>query len=104
MKIGAARNKGKSWEEQLALGEAKSTYYRLAEHFLNDYKFPNQLQRIIWEYHSQGISLRDIVTILAKEHGILTYKDKTFTVIRELKRRMFEMYKNDFITENEDHE
>ncbi len=48
------------------LWEAKEEYYRLAEHFLNEYKFENDLERIIWEYHTNAISAVNISKLLTK--------------------------------------
>ena len=48
------------------LWEAKQEYYRLAEHFLNEYPFPNEFERLVWEYHTNAISLADIADLLKK--------------------------------------
>lgn len=45
---------------------AKAEYYRLAERFLNEYEFENQLDKIMWEYHVNAISYRDIAITLDK--------------------------------------
>lgn len=45
---------------------AKERYYQLAGQFLNDYPFKTEKDRIIWEMHSEGISIRDIVKALKK--------------------------------------
>lgn len=44
--------------------EAKIEYYRLATHFLNDYKFLSRFEYTIWMYHTEGISARNIAKIL----------------------------------------
>jgi hypothetical protein len=41
-------------------------YFYLAGHFLNDYEFESEIDRIIWEYHSNGLSVREISATLKK--------------------------------------
>lgn len=42
-------------------------YYRMCYHFLNEYKFESELEKVIWEYHSNGLSARNIYKILTAE-------------------------------------
>lgn len=44
----------------------KQEYYYYAEHFLNEYEFTSPVQRIIWEYHVNGISMRNTAKLLKK--------------------------------------
>lgn len=48
--------------------ESGKEYYRLAEHFFNDYKFTSKKHKDIWELHSNGYSERDIVLKLIKKY------------------------------------
>lgn len=41
-------------------------YYYMANQFLNQHIFKSELEKIIWEYHSNGISERDIANLLTK--------------------------------------
>lgn len=41
-------------------------YYYMATHFLNDHKFLNELDQVIWTYHTEGISPRNIEKLLKK--------------------------------------
>lgn len=80
-------NTKKSWQ-------AKETYYRLAINFLNDYKFESNLDKVIWEYHSLGISARHISETLFKA-GIKKYKkSKVWLKIDMLRAEMKKMYMN----------
>lgn len=45
---------------------SKMQYYRYADQFLNEYEFKTNLDRSIWEYHTNGISSRKISGILNK--------------------------------------
>jgi hypothetical protein len=72
---------------------AKQEYYYLANHFLSDYKFSDLRERNIWEYHSNGVSVRSIVDILNKlpKRKKVT-RDKIWKIIRNLSKIMKQMY------------
>lgn len=78
------RNNGASAQQVLENREARETYYRLAGQFLHDYRFTSRTDRLIWEKHSDGESIRDIVKILAL-HGIKTTKNPVNEVIKTLR-------------------
>jgi len=42
-------------------------YYRLAGHFLYDYKFKNATEKMIWKLHSEGLAYRKISELLNRE-------------------------------------
>lgn len=48
------------------LYSGRPEYYELATRFLNEYDFDNELERIIWEYHTNGLSRREIFKVLDK--------------------------------------
>ncbi len=89
----------KSWSSQfkrkvsLDSWQAKAAYYYMAESFLNDYKFESRVERIIWEYHANGISIRDIVKLLQKVR-IKRHKEQVNAVIMFLRAAMKKMYTN----------
>lgn len=70
---------------------AKEHYYYMATQFLNDYKFESNRERIIWEYHANGISVRDIVVILKKVR-IKLKKDAVWLIIKKLQAAMKRLY------------
>lgn len=73
--------------------EAKAAYYQLAERFLEDYKFKNKVERIIWEYHANAISIRNIVKLLKQTKLVKrTNRDAVYDVIKRLKESMIKMY------------
>jgi hypothetical protein len=45
---------------------SKKEYYELATRFLLEHKFETELERIIWEYHTNAISVRNITKLLNK--------------------------------------
>lgn len=78
-------------------------YYYLARQFLNDYQFEDEIQKVIWEYHSEGLSTRDIAETLRKvfqtefkqgfDYLVLRYKQghldipELYKKLRKLKMR-----------------
>ena len=71
--------------------QSKMDYYRMATNFLHDYEFESKLEQTIWEYHAEGISIRDIVNTLKKVR-IKTYRHKVWTIINHLETEMKKMY------------
>jgi hypothetical protein len=51
---------------------AKRDYYYATQQFLNTHAFESELHRVIWEYHSEGASIRKIVKLL-KNAGYKKY-------------------------------
>ncbi len=72
--------------------ESQADYSHMTTHFLNDYAFKNNRQRNIWEYHSNGISTRDIAKILNKVSKKKVTKDTIRMVIFELREEMKKLY------------
>lgn len=73
--------------------EAKEEYYRLAGHFLFDYKFETLKEKEIWQLHSEGVPFRDISIILNKKN-VKTNKDSVNKVVAQLMAKMLELYQN----------
>lgn len=77
--------------------DAKRDYYIMAEHFLNEHEFESRIERIIWEYHANGLSVRNIVKILNKvnskrAYGNKVYRDRVWKIINTLETLMKKMY------------
>lgn len=76
----------------LATLDQRVAYYNMATTFLNDHKFDTPLDQTIWEYHTNGISVRDI-SVLLKKVGIKKMgKDKVHHVIVKLEDIMKQLY------------
>jgi len=71
---------------------SKHEYYYLANQFLHQYKFASVRERNIWEYHSNGISIRGIVKVLNKLPSKKTNRDAVFEIIKRLANTMKDMY------------
>lgn len=79
--------------------DAKETYFRLAGYFLYDYEFVKKNDRIIWKLHAEGVSYRQMSTLL-KDKNIKKSVTSIKETIHRLRAEMFTMYK-DFDNEQE---
>lgn len=76
--------------------EAKAEYYRMAEHFLHEYEFESELEKVIWEYHANALSYRDIAKVLKKLKLVKkTNRTTVYITVNKLKDKMFAMYMPD---------
>lgn len=66
---------------------SKEEYYRAAGKFLYDYNFKDQEEKLMWELHSNGLSLPNIVKEL-KARGRKAYRCKVQRIIQSLARKM----------------
>lgn len=71
--------------------QAKQAYYQMAENFLHEYKFDTKRDHIIWEYHTGGISVRDIVKVLRKVN-IKIGRQTVWNAVKSLRKKMYTMY------------
>ncbi len=78
--------------DAVVLWEAKADYYRLAEHFLNEYSFESDLEQAIWEYHVNGMSARDISITLKKARITKLTKTPIHAIIQRLSNIMKDRY------------
>lgn len=74
------------------LWQAKQEYYYLANQFLNEHKFKSKLDKIIWTYYSEAISVRDISDILRKAKVADMSKSAVWTVVEKLEACMKRKY------------
>lgn len=72
--------------------ELKAEYYRLAHHFLNEKEFANRIDEIIWEYHSEGMSVRDIVLTLNKVRRKKVNRMLIWRIVERLRDEMKALY------------
>lgn len=62
-------------------------YYRIAGHFLHSYQFESKKEQTIWSYHSEGLSVRDIVSVM-RTRRFKVYKRLVHETIQRLKKEM----------------
>lgn len=67
-------------------------YFRLAGHFAHDYKFETPLDQIIWDYHAEGVSVRETQRLL-KSRGYHMAVMTVHNAIRRLREVMFRLNK-----------
>lgn len=72
--------------------ERKRDYYYLANHFLNEHAFEKELHKVIWEYHTNGISIRKITDLLTGTKIIKINRTTVWAIIKNLKTIMNKMY------------
>lgn len=66
-------------------------YYKLADLFLSEHKFDTEIERVIWEYHSNGLSVRKITDTL-KRVKVKTNYTTVWIIVNRLKHHMFKNY------------
>jgi hypothetical protein len=71
--------------------QAKASYYSMAERFLNEYVFDTNLDKVIWEYHTNAISVRNIVHLL-KKVKVAMKKDTVWNTVKRLEIEMKKAY------------
>jgi hypothetical protein len=87
----------KFYNEQRAYSwESRNEYYSMAGRFLHDYKFKNNFEKTIWEYHMNALSVRDIAKLLRKipvsRIKMKANKDNVLAIIKRLVHEMKKMY------------
>ena len=87
----------KSWDSQRFLinnrhygnraanHQSRADYYYYAGHFLNNHKFEKEIHKVIWEEHTNGVSVRDISEKLNK--------DRAYDVSHETVRSIIKHYR-----------
>ncbi len=74
------------------LRDATQEYYYIANNFLHNYKFACELDKIMWEYHSNGISIRNIVALLHQTKVTKTNRVKVWKTLKTLEKIMKGFY------------
>ncbi len=67
--------------------DSKEEYYRLAGHFLYDFKFKTRLEKTIWKYHAEGMSIQKITDLL-KDEGYKVYRSGIHKILQRLTNLM----------------
>lgn len=73
------------------LQASREPYFRLASHFLHDYQFETERDRVIWEYHAEGLQVHEIVDTLKKVKMPLS-RTRVYHTIQRLANSMKAMY------------
>ena len=81
-----ARNKAPDYWEHI------HEYYYVANHFLHEYQFETKIDKIIWTYHAEGLSVRDIANTLKKVKIKKKQRGAVHNTIKRLESIMKKMY------------
>lgn len=71
---------------------AKAEYYRMASRFLNEFRFASPLEKTIWEYHSNGVTIRAISKILTAAKVKKMAKTQVWEIVKRLENIMKKLY------------
>jgi hypothetical protein len=92
MSVKSARvSRSLNWSDP-TLRQSVLEYYLMAYNFLIDYKFESEVDKIIWEYYAEGLSIRDIVQILKDTKVMRTNKVRVWKTVKQLEIAMKKMY------------
>lgn len=69
---------------------ARESYFQLAGQFLHDFRFKSELDRLIWECHSDGQTVREIAAKLKDRYNLKVGRDKVNLTVRRLSKVMLE--------------
>ena len=72
--------------------ESIAEYYSMCYHFLNEYAFENEVEKVIWEYHTERISARNIALLLQKAGIRKKRKTAVWQIIKALEAKMKAKY------------
>lgn len=82
---------GQQFTQKRSYYESREDYYRLAGWFLNEYPFKTPKDKLIWQLHSEGISIRNIILILKKKH-FKVHVRMVHPLLKELTKTMIDQY------------
>lgn len=73
--------------------EAQIEYYEKAKEFLNNYNFPEESHRLLWELHSQGMTERKILKWVIEKNIPLNVNKNTMGHSKGQIYRILKTYK-----------
>lgn len=86
-RIQALRRESYSRDMDPVIRQATEDYYQIAAVFLSSYTFETELDKIVWEYHTNGLSVRSISETLGKAK-IKRAKTQVWEIIKRLEHKM----------------
>lgn len=79
----------KHYGNRPATHQEKANYYYYANQFLHNYAFPKETHRLVWEEHSNGVSI-DKITAKLKKARFKVSRGEVFKIIRHYKQIMLD--------------
>lgn len=89
--INRAFSRSDNWKDE-SLRQLTIDYYCMCTHFLNENKFKDEVERVIWEYHTEGLSIRDTVKLLSQTLNIKRTRVQVWTTVNTLQKLMKGLY------------
>lgn len=83
------------------LWQAKAAYYYMVQKFLNEHSFESTLDKVILEYHNEGIGCRPIAKLLNESGVIKTNHVAVSYIIKRLIHIMKQRYLPGYREEHE---
>jgi len=80
-----------------------AAYYSMCETFLQKYTFESERSRLIWEYHSNGLSVREIAKVLSEVDAEKIPHIKVWRVINRLETIMKTTYLSESDEDSSEH-
>lgn len=78
----------KKWSNKKAsvIRDSQAEYYRLAQQYLHSNRFPSKLDKVVWEYHSMGLSIVKISKQMDKSRGSIEWHINKMRAIFKLRQ------------------
>jgi hypothetical protein len=86
-RVFSSSRSGINVEDRIEYYKSVEGYYRTAGQFLHEYKFKSNKEKLIWELHCEGLSVREIMIIMRKRK-FRVYSNGIYDVIRRLSGEM----------------
>lgn len=83
---------GGNLDKRRVTWQSQEEYYRLARHFVHDYAFEKPIHKVIWEYHAEGISTRNIAKLLNKVRRKKIDRQTVWELVNKFAAEMKKMY------------
>lgn len=77
--------------QPLVWAQSKHEYYSMAGKFLNDYSFTTPTEKHVWDMHSRGIGVRQIIKFL-KANKLAGHNNLVNEIIKRFRKLMIKMY------------
>lgn len=74
---------------------SKETYFQLAGQFLHTFEFESKRHKVIWELHSNGMSITQIANALKSKRFKSPNRTSVHTVVQALSKEMLRIYGNE---------
>lgn len=71
--------------------KVQERYYAMARAFVFDYEFRDEVEKQVWQHHSEGMSVRGIAAKMNIGRGVMYFQRR----LGRLRKAMIQLYLND---------